>query len=202
MRIAKTEIWKAAATDKERKVLNGVHYNAEKGRLEACDGFILAMCSVQNGDNLLGSGIIPADTIKEAYRRGRAKSKSPTVDEGPEGYTPGCVAAFPQNDAEALTEKGETSEPIEGKYPNVDQIVPGFTDNYEHVATIDAKLLYQLAQAICECDGNTSNPPLRVRIYKDKSGNYSPLIVKPGFQLVQEHMGLIMPIQDLYPPKV
>ena len=73
MRISKTKIWEATTPQNFEgcDVLKGVHYNAERERLEAADGFIMAVCPVireedeKEGDK---GGIIPADTVKEVRR--------------------------------------------------------------------------------------------------------------------------------------
>jgi hypothetical protein len=200
MRISKTAIWEATCPPnyEGRDVLKGVHYNAERERLEAADGFIMAVCPVklEEGETAVG-GIVPAETVKEAYKMGRAKSKTPTVDQDGSDFTAGSRSAYFESDPQV--KRGETRKAIEGKYPNAEEITPR-TENFEHVVTVDAKLLLRLARAICEGDDNVANPRLFVRLYKDKTGLYTPLIVKPGPGLTQENFGVIMPIHDEYPP--
>lgn len=207
MIISKTKIWKAALPKNAegREPIKGVHYNGEKKRLEAANGFILAVCPVSLAeDERAKTGIVPAETVKEAYDLGRAKSRTPTLEEDNGNFTPGRVAAFPQENAEAETAKGKTRPAIDHLFPNVDQIIPTIKDDFEHILTIDAKLLLTLAEAICEDEGNRGSPDqFAVRLYKDKTGVYSPVIVKPGYgsDVTNGNFGLIMPIQDNYAPK-
>jgi len=208
MKIAKTRIWKAAYPKEEgvREALQGVHYNRGEKRLEATDGLVLAVCPVWlEEDEIAKTGIVPADVLKEAYSLGRAKSRTPTLEEDDGQFTPGRVAAYPYSeDAEKETAKGEPRPAIDCIFPNVDQIIPQYKENFEHIVTLDAKLLLKLAEAICEDEGNRATPDrLCVRLYKDKTGVYSLVIVKPGFGSSVENgnFGLIMPIDDRYPPK-
>jgi DNA polymerase III sliding clamp (beta) subunit (PCNA family) len=197
MKLAKTRIWEAATKDKDRPTLQGVHYNAEKGRLEACDGFILAVTPVVlDEDEQVEGGIVPAAAVKEAHKLGAAISKVPTLETENGNFVPGFVSAYPDG-KEGGT--GPAYQPIEGHYPNVDRIMPSeaVEEQYEYVVTLDVKKLYRLARAICEDKGGRSTADLHVRLYVDKSGNSTPVIVKPQPTLCNKGTyGLIMPVYD------
>jgi len=186
MKLPRTKIWEAAATDKERPTLTNVHYNVEKKRLEAADGFILAVCPVEP-DNKDKGGIVPVDVIKGAMKASTRKGKVPTMTETVEGF----IAGVANNGTESIV--GNSYLPVEGQFPDVDAITP--KGEPEYVMTIDAELLYRLAMAICEDKSGGNKPLLHVRLYK--YSHTSPIRVEPGPQrLNRENWGLIMPISD------
>ena len=191
MKLAKTEIWRAAAKDKDRPVLQGVHVNAEKARLEAADGFIMAVTPItlDEGEEIAG-GIVPAKAVQESYRMSRPMSKTPALYQQNGDFVTGSESAYPDGKEK---ERGPSFPAIEGLFPNCDQIIPDESD-YEWVLTLDIDMLHRLAKAICEDERNSSNPDLKVRLFKRKGSNTSPIVARPMAD--SKNLGLIMPIFD------
>lgn len=119
-----------ASKDAGRYILNSVHYCADKKLLEACDGKVLIRVPVVESEEFPpvkgASEAMPIDCIipPGPFKKALANvPKSPSVD---------CLA-YAKLDANGKvtmtttdmdTEQGVTCTPLEGNYPNCDQIVP------------------------------------------------------------------------------
>jgi hypothetical protein len=177
MIITKAQIHLAAAKGKDRPILNNVHYRADKRRLEAVDGFVLASVPVALAEGEEPSDcMIPVEAVKEVQKMARVKSKSPKLEIDGERVTASAVPAYPDGE----TANGPTvtyNLYTEGKFPDTDQINPP-PSGLQHLVTLDVKRLYDLARAICEDDNNTATADLFVNLYQGESKG-SPVVVEP-----------------------
>ena len=177
MIITKARIDLATERGKDgRPVLAAVHYNAEKGRLEAADGFILASVPVEleEGESVPDS-LLPVAAIREAQKMATAKGRSPSLRV--EGDTV-SASSVPAPGTYGETKEGGTHDlPDLPHYPDVNQIVPP-AEGLRHLLTIDVQRLYDLAKAICEDPGNSTKANLFVNLYQGES-NSSPIVVEP-----------------------
>jgi len=175
MKFPKTRIFEACESKKDgRPILTGIHVNPDKARLEATDGYVLAVIPIPKEDaGAVGDTVIPAKIVKEAYNMARRSSQVPTIEVSESGYTVGAQNA--SGDPEPVT--GPTYPPevlaTDGiSYPDCDMIIPD-PKHYEFVAAIDVNKLLRLAKALCE-DGSR-RPNLFVKLYRHKSSPGSPL---------------------------
>ena len=177
MIITKARIDLATERGKDgRPVLQAVHYNAEKGRLEAADGFILASVPVEleEGESVPDT-LLPVSAIREAQNMAKAKGKSPSLTVSDDTVS---VASVPAPDTYGETVKGATHDlPDLPKYPDVNQIVPP-SDGLKHLLTIDVQRLYDLVKAICESTDNGTRADLFVNLYQGDK-NHTPIVVEP-----------------------
>jgi len=193
MKLPKTRIFEACESKKDcRPYLTGVHVNPDKARLEAADGFILAVIPIPQEDaEAVGDTVIPAKIVKEAYNIARRSSQVPTIEVSESGYTVGAQNA--SGNPEPIA--GPTyplQDLCEGTpYPDCDLIIPN-PEHYEFVAAIDVNKLLRLAKALCE--NGTRRPNLFVKLYRHTSSPGSPLRVVPLNQEHKDRLGLIMPM--------
>lgn len=120
-----------ASTDPSRYVLNGVHYNAKKRVLEACDGNVAVRVPVceragefpptKAGGETMGDAIIPTAAFKRALANVPARTALPVL-----GYVrvagEGERVTMTATDLE--TEQAVTAKAIDGRYPDMDQVWP------------------------------------------------------------------------------
>lgn len=190
MIIPATKIYRAAATDKERPVLCGVHYNAGQQRFEAANGFIAAYVPVTgaNGDP---SAIIPPEAIKEAHKLGRKVDDTPALKITEDGVTPGLVHKPRWSNNQEEIYPGNPLPLIGGRYPDINQVYPP-EQSVTFVVALNAKELYALAEAICE-----EEPYVELHLDLARRGK-GPVLVKPlrnnGY--VGNGRGVIMPMHS------
>lgn len=182
MELVKTKVWEAAARAKDRPRLATIHYNANTKALEACDGWILAICPVKYGGD--SSAMLPIEAVKEAQRLGRKSTLRPALELENGNVTPLAQDGSTNEIARGPMYPLVSSEDV-GTYPPTDQIVPKDLDNWELVLCLDTGKLRRLADAICERSQEV------VEVYRNPASHESPYYVKardnPSF-------GLIMPI--------
>ena len=177
MIITKAQIHLAAAKDKDRPILTNVHYRADKKRLEAVNGFVLASVPVklEEGEDPPDC-MIPVEAVKEVQKMARAKSKSPNLEIEDNHVVISAVPAYPNGET-ANGPKAIYDLYTEGTFPDTDRINP-LPSGLRHLVTLDVKRLYDLARAICEDDNNTSSADLFVNLYQGESKG-SPVVVEP-----------------------
>jgi hypothetical protein len=179
----KFKLEKVCSKDKTRwSILQQPHLDVERQRLLACNGFVLAVVpATVDGDDKTGA--IPLDAFKAA-----AKSKLDPELSAAVHVNGGTVKV---EDANATLEFVVPQGAI-GKYPDVDQIIPREKDD-DIVIGLDAKLLYELAQAMHPQGGGRSGYKVALRIQRLPN---SPVTVKPVFDRKQynEAFGVIMPV--------
>lgn len=122
-----------ASTDQSRYVLNGVHFNAEKKRLEATNGAILITIPVVESEEfppvkgaseaLPTSNIIPTAPFKRALANIPKRSSLPIL----ENALLDSNAKITLTTTDLDTEQSVTAKPVEGKFPDVDKVVPDTT---------------------------------------------------------------------------
>jgi len=194
MKFPKTKLYEACESKKDgRPILTGVHVNADKARLEAADGVILAVIPIPEEDaQEIGNTVIPAKIMKEAYNMARRSSQVPTIKVTESGYTVGAQNA--SGDPEPITGPTYPLEVLatDGiSYPDCDKIIPD-PKHYEFVAALDVNKLMRLAKAICE--NGTRRPDLFVKLYRDRVQSSAPLRVVPLSTEHKDRLGLIMPM--------
>ena len=182
MIITKARIDLATANKRDGKpILTNVHYNAEEGRLEACDGFVLASVPVEleegesAGECLKDNRLLPVGAIRDAQKLAKAKGKSPSLKIEGDRVSASAIPA-PGTDGETV--EGETVDlpDIDYPYPDVDQIKPRLS-GVTHLCTIDVKRLYNLCKAICEDPDNAATADLYVNLYQGEKT--APIVVEP-----------------------
>lgn len=166
--------------DGDRRKLTGVHYNAKQKRLEAADGFMLAVNPVPDATEEANT-VIPVDAMKEARKLGRKKADTPALKVEGQSVTPGFVDKNNRKNFD-----GNTYVTIEGNYPDCEQIIP--TDT-EFVIAFDAARLKTLAEAICE------NGQLGVEIHVTPGSVRSPILVLP-IDWHSKNKGVLMPMHS------
>ena len=140
-----------ASTDVSRYVLNGVHYNARLGVVEATDGYALVrvpVCRraeefppVKAGEATLEDCIIPVAAFKKALANTCKTSALPVLQcarlSGADGKV--TMAASDLETEQAVTVKG-----VEGTYPDCDQVIPA--EEPTLTITVAASLLKRVAE--------------------------------------------------------
>jgi len=173
MKLPNTKIEVVAAKDKTRPVLSNVHLDVEHKRLVATNGHSLAVNPVEVDDQDT-SGPISPEAIKLARKSGRKWADRHILANGDLRVPLAGVSLDRPED--------------EREYPDFDQIVPRVdAENTPASIALDAKLLYELSQAICE-DGN------RVILWINPV-KHGPIYVKPA-TVSSENYGVIMPVND------
>lgn len=178
----KSRIDKVLCTEKGRMpVLQSALYDADKGKIVAADGFTIAVVPARENEGDDHSFLIPPDALKAG--RGRRKADKYTITHDPDTFTvtvengDGSAATFPEQD---------------GKYPDWDYVMREARpdDDTEPTFSIDAKMLYDLATALCE------KGSARVMVWV-----HSPtraLYVRPLGDNASDHEGVIMPVIGPY----
>lgn len=120
-----------ASTDPTRAVLNGVHYNAKKRVLEACDGRVAVRVPVcehakdfpptKTGGETLPDAIIPTAAFKRALANVPARTTLPVL-----GYVrvAGNGDKVTMTATDLDTEQAVTAKTIEDWFPDMDGIWP------------------------------------------------------------------------------
>ena len=135
-------IEKAASTDENRYVLNGVYLDKEEKKLIATDGRRLAMvpCEPDAEDE---SQIIPSSAL-QAHRRSRGKK-----DKVLELTCNGSIR-YETKEGKAEADK------VEGNFPAYKQVLPKWDEGVlSHEFSFNPKFLYELAQALGSPEGVT-----------------------------------------------
>lgn len=151
------KINEACATDASRPTLTQVHYNAEKNQLEATNGSILAVvpCEKPVSDTEpLPDCLLPTEAIKLSQKlAGKRLDPVLSVVENGVMLTSGWILPINEKD----------------KYPDVSSVTP--KEGLKHVFSLDVKLLYQLARAVCD---DSSRLWLEFHIAENQ---YGPVVV-------------------------
>lgn len=124
------DVTEFASTDASRYVINGVHYNKAKGCVEATNGRILIRVPVVESDGEFPDVktalpeepvdcIIPRDAYLKALRN-IPKSNLPIL----ESVKLDANGKITLTTFDLDTEQAVTCKPVEGTYPNVDQVIP------------------------------------------------------------------------------
>lgn len=120
-----------ASTDPTRAVLNGVHYNAKKRVLEACDGRVAVRVPVceradefpptKAGGDAMGDAIIPTAAFKRALANVPARTTRSVL-----GYVrvAGDGERVTLTAIDLDTEQVVTAKTVEGRFPNMNGIWP------------------------------------------------------------------------------
>ena len=181
MKIPNTKFDKCADPKGGRPNLREPWLDAAKARLVATNGHVMAVIPVEVDENDV-TGHVPMDAVKAA--RKVTKRDPYLLLEATDANVYGD--RYPRGDL--------------GKYPNVDQIIDHLDDGQgEADIVLDAKLLYDLAQAMIDCK---TTEPARVRLYFKRyaNGNVSEgaaIRVEPmGPGSVPGAFGVIMPCRD------
>ncbi|RPJ36891.1 MAG: hypothetical protein EHM35_07325 [Planctomycetaceae bacterium] len=186
MIIPRTKIWQACAKEADRPTLQAVHYNAQAKRLEAADGFILAVNPVlgANGDP---DALLPAEAVKAAQKMAKSQD-DPALQITEGGAAPGLVNRYKRESY------GDPLPLVDGHYPDVNVIMPK-ESSVKFMVALDAALLKRLADAICE-NGSTG-----VRLYQEPGRLDGPILVKPVGDYLgreqNENLGVIMPVHSM-----
>ena len=187
MQLPHAKIEAAAGTNDIRYYLNVVHVDADKSRLVATDGHILAVHKVDlNGDK---SAIVPVEAFKAARSGGR-KEASP-IELNPEPETDDPVHAdymvynHRKKDVEYFT-------PIDGIFPNVDRVIPEKPTGPPDII-LDAELLVRLQRALT---ANENNPGVKLWLGED---SLAAIYVEPTRVHANDDpdaFGVIMPMRS------
>lgn len=146
MKIPNTKFEKCAAEARNdpRTYLSQPWLDVDKKRLLTTDGHVMAVIPVEV-DNDDTTGHVPMDAVKAARKVYRKDSELLLEKEHANVYG----TRFPRGDL--------------GKYPNVDQIIEPLNNGKgDPDVVLDARLLYNLAQALIECK---STEQARVKLY-------------------------------------
>lgn len=182
MKVPNTKFEKCAATKADvRYYLREPWLDVDGKRLLATDGHVLAVIPVEVDDDDT-TGTVPMDAVK-AVRKVSKKGGELLLETA---HANAYGVRYPREEC---------------KYPDVDRILePANNGKGTPDIVVDAKLLYDLAQALIEC--KTTEPAL-VRLYfkrDDDSGlvdKKSAIRVEPmGPNAVAGAFGIIMPCRD------
>lgn len=126
------------SSDESRYVINGVHYNADKQRLEATDGRMLALVPINGGVSIeefpptntavkgdLKDCIIPKKAFAEAFNA--IPKHTPLAVLGSLAFSGQEVRGQYRVSLTATdldTDKSQVSKCIEGDFPNVERVIP------------------------------------------------------------------------------
>ena len=162
------QIHLSASTDAYRPHLNGVYLDAEKGRLVATNGTMLASvpCEVEHGDE---AGILPADAIKAARKVAGAKGEPGIACNGSAAVHGG--ASYPRDK--------------DVQFPPYEKVVPAPSPEDEVVIGLDAALLLKLAKSL----GSKGHVRLTIR----KDDPLHPIRVEPTSG--EDAFGILMPVR-------
>ena len=169
MKMHNSAIEKAAGVKDVRHYLTQPYLDVERGAILATNGQILAVVPVDLDEDDT-SGHVSIDAIKAA----RKQAPGSRADK---------VLSIKANGGLLLQDGQSYPRGDLGKYPDIDRVIPD-KDKAEHVFSIDATLLKNLAEAICE-PGNS-----QVTLYlNDSNGG---IYVEPNQDDSKAH-GVIMP---------
>jgi len=170
MKLPAGKIEGVCSNDESRLVLNNVHLNVEKKRLEASDGKMAVMIGVEpeDGDT---SGLVSVDVFKAAR-----KAKSGVKLNG--NATLDNSATMPRATAEGI-------------FPDVGAVIPGFyKPELTHTVCLDAEKLLALAHTLNDPKGRCSGA---VRLWVNSKDG---CIVVKGWFNTDRDIGLLMPINS------
>lgn len=135
----KFKIEKVTRSDDTRFILRGVLI--KDGKAAATDGRALAVVPIrtdEEGDSIGKDGVlIPVEALKEARKIDRKEEYS----------------SISINGNLSLAD-GRTFKEIEGKYPNIEQVIPKKDRKGDRKIVLDPELLLKIAQAIGFDKGN------------------------------------------------
>lgn len=177
MYLPDTKIEKATAKGNgSRPMLEQVYYDAEKSRVMACDGFVLAVVPVESSeDDLDFSGPLTDQALKMARQGGKSASRKIDFDNGNYVFESGATLPRPAGPH---------------TYPDVDAIIPKDGDERVKVC-LSAKRLYDLAQAVCA--SGDKDLQVELSIDAEHSGT-RPVLVKALNN--EDATGVIMPVSN------
>lgn len=181
MKVPNTKFEKCADPKGGRPNLREPWLDVDKERLVATNGHVMVVIPVEVDENDV-TGHVPMDAVKAARK---------VTKHDPELY----MEAKHANAYGGRYPRGDL-----GKYPDVDQIIePLPKGEGEADIVLDAKMLYDLAQALMTCKTTES---ARVRLYfkRDEKGDVdktSAIRVEPmGPNVAAGAFGVIMPCRD------
>ena len=164
----KTAIYDVCSKDRtDWPEVMAVHYNAEKGQLEATDNYMAAVVKVDKPDDATDEDVfIPPKVMKAALKDGMMWIED------------GMIHLF--DDSQYPVVEGEA-------FPNIDALKP---KNVQWVTSLNAELLYKVAKAICY---ETRREPA-VSIWR--GNHYGALLITRVNDYVCNDYGLVMPFSD------
>lgn len=118
----------AAATKDRRYYLNGVHLNAEAKRLESTNGYCAVMVDYPLPDALDKNIILPIKFVIDIVKIAKA-AKKPFITIT---YNP---------DDKSLATATHLSKTVEGNYPPMDKVMPGYYSDAKPITPIDTKFV-------------------------------------------------------------
>ena len=178
MKIPNTKFDKCADPKGSRPYLREPWLDVDKERLVATNGHVMVVIPVEvDSDDTTGH--VPMDAVKAARKVTKDDPHLLMETEHANAYG----GRYPRGDL--------------GKYPNVDQIIePLPKGEGEADIILDAKMLYDLAQALMTCK---TTEPARVRLYfkKDDEGTVDKTaairVVPLSPNAAADAFGVIMP---------
>jgi DNA polymerase-3 subunit beta len=182
MKLPTARIEEAAAEKDIRYYLNGVYVDAERGRLVATDGHILA-CHVHepNGQK---SAIVPIDVVKAARVGGRKATLE--IRAVTEEHTNQPMFEATNGRTGAVLR----NQPIDGKFPEYQRVIPEKPAG-EPTITLNAELLVRLQRALSEKPASESG--VKLWITDDK---HAAIYVETTDHAETGAVGVIMPMRN------
>ena len=170
----------------DRPNLQQPYLDADAGLLYACNGFALAVVPVSNTEED-SSGPVPLDAIKTA-----GKSKIDRELTAPIHVNGGTVKV---EDATTTSEFMVSPLAQNVPYPNIEQVIkennPG--PDVVHSVALDAKLLFELAKALCTDGGYKVVLYLEPTHPRTRTVHVKP-IQKDPHRPDNKAFGIIMPV--------
>jgi hypothetical protein len=184
-----------ASKDSRRYVLNSVHYSEKHKAVEATDGHVFVRVPVIESDEFPPVKT-PATEVKDCIMPIQAVSKA--VKNIPRNGTIPVLshAKLDVNGTIALTttdletEQCVEAKPIEGTYPNCDQVIPDFVPVL--TIAIAADVLIRLGQYAAK-HATGSSAPVRFEFLNGKSAFRFSMAVK-NLETEVKAIGVAMPV--------
>jgi DNA polymerase III sliding clamp (beta) subunit (PCNA family) len=190
------DITSFASKDPTRYILNGVHFNAEKERLEATDGKILIHIPVNklpvdnlpaplNQESESKSVVIPKDKFQKAIRNIVKKTKLEVLKNARLDSSKKERVTLTTTDLDC--EQVVSTRPIEGEFPQIEQVFPA--GDPKMTIIIAPGLLQKIATYACMYGKKNTGIKFEFR------GNFDQIVFHITTKNDHKAVGVVMPIR-------